>query len=53
MPEPAGDCGSGRSGCTNEPREPHTCPYAEEIHDDYETLCTCCESCTHDCVYDI
>lgn len=24
---------------------PHTCPYAEDIKGDYDTLCTCCEDC--------
>lgn len=32
---------------------PHTCPYAEELGDDYETLCDCCSECTADCAMDI
>lgn len=31
----------------------HTCPYAEEIDDDHESLCTCCEECTHQCAMSI
>ena len=32
---------------------PHTCPYAEEIAGDYETLCTCCDECETQCCQDI
>jgi len=31
----------------------HTCPYAEEIHNDYETLCDCDEESTRQCAMDI
>ena len=31
----------------------HTCPYAEEIHNDYETLCDCDEERTRQCAQDI
>ena len=37
----------------NDACEPHICPYAEDIHGDYETLCTCCEKCQHECCMDI
>jgi len=33
--------------------DPHLCPYASEINDDHETLCTCCEDCEHECAMDI
>lgn len=33
--------------------EPHTCPYREDIHNDSETLCNCCEDCTQSCAEDI
>lgn len=33
--------------------EPHTCPFAEDVEDDHETLCQCCEECTHECAMDI
>ena len=31
----------------------HTCPYAEEIHGDYESLCDCDEESTRQCAADI
>jgi hypothetical protein len=31
----------------------HTCPYAEEIHNDYETLCDCDEEATRQCAMDV
>jgi hypothetical protein len=31
----------------------HTCPYAEEIHGDYETLCDCDEEATRQCAMDV
>lgn len=31
----------------------HTCPFKEEIHDDYATLCNCCDGCQRDCSQDI
>jgi len=31
----------------------HTCPYLEELHDDYETKCNCCEDCQHECLMEI
>jgi len=31
----------------------HTCPYAEEIHGDYETLCDCDEERTRQCAQSI
>jgi hypothetical protein len=37
----------------NQATEPHTCPYAEDINEDYETKCTCCESCEQECAMDI
>ena len=36
-----------------EPSELHTCPYAAEIHGDYETLCDCDEEQQHQCAMDI
>ena len=33
--------------------ELHTCPYAEEIHGDYWTLCDCDEERTRQCARDI
>lgn len=31
----------------------HTCPFTEEIHNDFDTLCTCCSDCEHEYVMDI
>ena len=31
----------------------HTCPYAEEIHGDYETLCDCDEEQQRQCAMDV
>ena len=39
--------------CNEEYQSAHTCPYAEEIRDDYTTLCYCCEYCTWQCCMDI
>lgn len=40
--------------CTcNNNIEPHTCPFTEEIYDDYESLCNCCNECTYQCAMDI
>ena len=33
--------------------ELHSCPYAEEIHGDYETLCDCDEERTRQCAMDV
>ena len=39
--------------CDNLATTPHSCPYAGEIHDDYESECNCCDECTHECAMDI
>ena len=39
--------------CHHRQREPHTCPYKEEISDNSESICTCCEECTTECAQDI
>lgn len=33
--------------------EDHSCPYSEEIHGDYDSLCNCCEDCERQCAIDI
>jgi hypothetical protein len=38
---------------STEPNGLHTCPYAEEIHNDYETLCDCNEERTRQCAMDV
>ena len=39
--------------CGEEGNEPHSCPYAEDVHDDPESLCACCDHCTQQCAVDI
>lgn len=42
------------SRCKVNPAEPdHTCPYAEEINDDHESLCDCCDACASECAADV
>lgn len=41
------------TNCANTGRPAHTCPYAEDIHNDSETLCYCCDDCAHDCAMGI
>ena len=41
------------SGCGNDGKEAHGCPYKEDINSDYETLCNCCEECQYQCCMDI
>ena len=38
---------------TNTGQDWHICPFAAEIHDDYDTMCNCCDQCSHDCADDI
>jgi hypothetical protein len=33
--------------------EEHTCPFSEELNDDYETMCKCCPYCRYQCAQDI
>lgn len=33
--------------------EEHTCPFGEEIHGDYESLCNCCAYCCQQCAWEI
>lgn len=40
--------------CHRNPKaDPHTCPYAEDMHGDSVTLCRCCSDCRHECAMDI
>jgi len=38
---------------STEPNGLHTCPYAEEIYNDYETLCDCDEEQQRQCAMDV
>ena len=31
----------------------HTCPFAEDVHNDKDSICNCCDECTKDCSDDI
>jgi hypothetical protein len=31
----------------------HTCPFAEQINEDKESLCNCCEDCTYTCAENV
>ena len=37
----------------NNGQDEHTCPYAEDICDDWETTCNCCDECEQQCAEDI
>ena len=39
--------------CGNASEEEHTCPFREDIHNDSETLCNCCDDCSYECARDI
>lgn len=53
--EPKAESADDATPCrhTADRQAPHTCPYAEAIHGDSETLCTCCEHCEYQCSRDI
>lgn len=38
--------------CDKEGKEPHPCPYQQEINDS-DSPCTCCDKCTQECAWDI
>lgn len=31
----------------------HLCPFALDVHDDNETMCSCCDRCAGECAADI
>lgn len=40
--------------CNRNDAEPmHICPFLDDIHNDSETLCNCCDHCTHECAMDV
>ena len=46
-------CG-GRTGCKNEQSgDSHPCPFQEDVNNDSDFECFCCEDCTHECAMDI
>lgn len=38
--------------CPNQGQADHTCPFNEEVEDDFETLCNCCKECENECAKD-
>jgi hypothetical protein len=46
-------CMSGRSRCKNNPQIEHPCPFQEDVNNDSDFQCTCCEDCTIACADDI
>ena len=45
----ASTCRCGQPGTD----ENHPCPFAEEINDNHEDVCNCCEDCQYECTMDI
>ena len=43
----------GLCKCGEPGEDEHTCPYAEDIHGDSESLCNCCAECQYQCAQDI
>ena len=46
-------CQGSHCNGKNAEMEPHPCPFAADVYDDKEYLCTCCEECTYECAQDI
>lgn len=42
-----------KCSCGNDAINEHTCPFKEEINNDCESMCNCCEECMHQCAMDI
>lgn len=54
MPKPLPVVTENKCGRCEKPGEPdHSCPFAEEIHDNYDKQCNCCDECRHECLMDI
>ena len=47
-----GLCGCYHKDGKNLAQEPHTCPFAEDIHGS-QGLCNCCADCEYECAMDI
>lgn len=39
--------------CHGDGTAPHPCPYAEDVHNDSKSTCTCCEECMTGCAEDV
>jgi len=44
---------SAKCTCEDEIIEEHTCPYSEDVNNDFTTMCNCCAYCQHNCLMDI
>ena len=45
--------GSKSSCKCDECPDEHTCPRKQDVNNDNETMCTCCEDCTEECAGDV
>jgi hypothetical protein len=39
--------------CEGRTEEMHPCPFQEEIWDQHEDSCNCCDDCSYECMLDI
>ena len=54
MQKQEGKCqGIEGSGCENDGRSLHLCPYKEDLWGEENTLCNCCDDCTTHCLHEI
>ena len=43
-----------RGSCTHFPTSWHSCPFQEDINNNYDShYCKCCSKCRHECAMDI
>jgi hypothetical protein len=42
------ECKCGEKAC-----DEHQCPFQNDVHNDPDYLCNCCEACTEQCADDI
>lgn len=54
IPVEASPTKNGMCSCGEGWQEPpHQCPFKSDVHNDSETLCTCCTGCQYKCAQDI
>ncbi len=39
--------------CGNKSDGPRSCPYEEDLNDNHEEICTCCEKCAEECAWEL
>lgn len=49
IPEKIEMCTCGKNPATT----PHPCPFMQDVHNDSEDMCTCCDECARDCAADV